>query len=426
MTNERARKRDIRQRMEETGEPYSVAAKNIPLLTEMNPNQAFYSGLGKKVDSQLPLWVEPVLMMVTSSWDGDASALESLGQAYKRLEKRGHYFCHHRLVNNFFRENFYYGNMRFKTNALVESYNEPKMRDYFKKVRQHQAWVNKTSFFLMSDHFASNLDVLNLIHDQFDDDKDKHHDANNVSYNGILSYAFVWNAFTQSERIDFIEKLIEALDGLPPVEDADPKHRTIYNKRYPAPERVMAIHDIKVGSRVLFQPNSEKNTFTHVVITNISSHYAVAASVTDGWNHVFLLDWANFAASRTTNSVLFPVNQDIENNDKVLSILEDELDSNNEQLLGLTLGYSEPFRIKDVIPPADEEKLVVGAKVENLGLKSPFGLVTGTIISVDSEGYQIATESVKNHGNMEPEALKKIVDRKFKAHQLIIMNTENV
>jgi len=424
MTNERARKRDIRQRMEETGEPYSVAAKNTPLLTEMNPEQAFYSGLGKKIGTQLPLWVEPVLMMVTSSWDGDASTFEELGQAYKRLEKRGHYFCHHRLVNNFFRENFYYGNMRFDTNALVKSYNNPKMKDFFNIARQHQAWVNDASVLLMSDHFTSNLDVLNFVHNAFDNDKDKHHDANNVSYNGILSYSFIWNVFTQSERVSFIEKLIEALDGLPPVEEADPKRRTIYNKRYPAPERLMDIHHIKVGSRVWLQPNSEQDQIFHVVITNISTHYAIATSVSNSWNHVFILDWANFVASKTTNSVLFPVTQDVERNEKVLNILEEELDVENTQLLGLTLGYSEPFRIKKVIPPVEEEKLVVGAKVQNLGLLFPYGKVIGTIFSVEADGYQVAVDSVETTSNRSSEKMEEVLAEKFKAHQLIIMEEE--
>jgi hypothetical protein len=376
----------------------------------MTPVQAFYSGLGKPSKSKLPLWVSPVITMVTDSWDGNNILLEELGQAYKRLDERGHYFSHHQYVNDFIRNNFLNGNMRFSTNALLSYANADAKR---KERADYLVNMSKTTVEL-----KSNVDVLSLINSLMERDHRYQHDANNAIFNGIISYVFIWYVLPQSERAAFVEKLIELLDALPSAEKADPNHVVIYSDSCPAPKDTRLMHNIKMGSRILLA--------THITYFHVSDYYSVINisenyTVLENEGKVLILDWANSSLSTHTNSQLFPITVDAEKNEEVLNILEDELNPDNTQRFGLTLNNIGFYQIQDILPPADKTQYVAGTKVKLLTLLDECKGATGSLICAGPGIYRIDTSDIRSWGDWynpwTPETLK---ERTFSASQLLV------
>jgi hypothetical protein len=430
MTNERARKRDIRERMTETGEPYSVAAKAVPLLTEMSPSQAFYSGLGQKDQTPLLPWVTPVINTLISTWEGDTSSLVKLGQAYNKLNERGHYFCHHQFVDKFFSENFF--NLRkFKTNQLLGFFQEnidQVSRIVLNNADQKDSKDKPVGFSQSLLDLNSNISILNVLYEDFAYEKNTRTNSNNVSYRGIIDYTVIWYAYTQEERITFVEKLSQLILNMPSHQEVD--KTVIYNAEYRAPETLKVDLDLQIGSRITVNLNTDdaQRMLTHYnsrmvtraeyfLITAISKNYMVIQNMTV-CEDIFIIDLANYEIAQSTNSTLFVLNS--KNNDKnikLLETLEEELDPANEDKYGLQLINTIPFIPLHVISPVNKKQLVIGTEVY-IVVKNYSGILQGSIAEILAENeYRInLTRSQQADYYLKDPANKPI----FKAEMLHI------
>jgi len=218
MTNDRSRKKEIRERMAQTGEAYSVAARHIDTAVIFNaPADAFNAGYYRdKKPSPAPLqlkdWTLPYYELVTSGWEGDTELLHEMGETYRELDEKGNYFCFNHYLVKFIRNWFL--SQTFMSTA-------PKFLERLEDVNKSIDW--------------------DLVHAK---------EMNLSTHHGIKKIEEVlWPELRQGERAVFVRRLIECIRNLPSVEEANTID-IIYNQYIAKPP--VKRQNISVGDKVKF------------------------------------------------------------------------------------------------------------------------------------------------------------------------------
>lgn len=297
MTNNRSRKRDIRERMAATGEVFSVAARRIDNAqlspTMPLPWQAFYQGLGRAPYDEEPMknfdlsyWVAAVYTIVTADWEGDTEPLRALGAAYKNLEDtQGNYFCYHHYTAEFFRYRFQTNAMEIGPGALKASY--VRNRELFLYNHSVLSWFDD----IFKDTDQANYEVISHISSLLDEDVRTAKDTNAWTSDGMLAFVVVWGAFDQYARTAWVEMLTRMISQLPPIEEANTDD-ILYNRYYKQPPVPRV--DIQVGDKVKFKGdgllwNARNVSENFIVLTTTIPENRKRA----GENVYTIIDWTN-------------------------------------------------------------------------------------------------------------------------------------
>lgn len=333
MTNERARKQQIRDRMQITGEPYSVAARE--LSTPLTPVQAFFKGYGTKPvnpHTVFKSWVVPVFELVTYRWETDTNLLEELGSLYRQLDDSGHYFCHHHVIVNSIITSFGSLTIMMDNNRIPEAWeNFPDKRylsrDAVKRMNDAYETGNLTAAVL-----------LPLVSELLQRTAETSKNTFRISYDGLEMMKVYWDVIQQGARTATVWNLIQTLKNMPSLEEVNTPD--IQYSRYfavpPVPKE-----DLQVGNKVKF-------TDSHRVwvVKGVSENFVVLLNSSDQYT---IIDWKrSFRGAH--NSYGHSVDTD-ENIQKVLSALELKVNPalNPGVFSDLELGRNQvPLRIKEI------------------------------------------------------------------------------
>ena len=349
MTNNRARKRDIRERMASTGEVFSVAAHHVDgirLAPPLSAWQAFYQGYNQELYTEEPpknivlnYWDAAVYTVVTTDWDGDFSPLQDLGSAYRELEEtHGNYFCYHHYIAEFFQERFR-DTIELSPGALKESYLRNRGLFYYSKsVRDSFDKVFETSENV-------NYEALSLVSTLLEEDVRTAKDTNSWTSDGMLAFVILWGTFSSYAKTNFVTQLAHTIRNLPSLEEANTKE-ILYNRYYKQPPVPRV--DIHVGDTVKFVGDSlkwetRKVTDNFVILTTILPKPRKNA----GQSVYTIIDWKN--SMRGAHNSWGHGTETEEAIDKLAEALELHVSAENEKRDGVELGRNQvSLRIQKV------------------------------------------------------------------------------
>jgi hypothetical protein len=308
MTNERSRKQDIRARMALTGEPYSVAARNIEQtawpeflafaisrlddLRIQKPWQAFLAGAELDFFQepwmyqafQKP-WVSAVYALVTSSDDVNEQTLALLhevGAEYKKLINQGNYFCYNHYIVEFVADWGTTNTVPFDRHDLAAEL-ERLDKKFLWTVKSAAPYKEK----LKTERVAP-IEFVNHIREQLRKDAASAKNAQSFSVDGILLSSWMWVLSSVSEKNMFLQMLLGRLRSLPPVEKANSDD--IVYTRYNTPPATPYIK-LEVGDKLKFKKDGQP-----WIVGGASEHFTVLTRITTnkrdaGQNQYTIIDW---------------------------------------------------------------------------------------------------------------------------------------
>lgn len=333
MTNERARKQQIRDRMQITGEPYSVAARE--LSTPLTPVQAFFKGYGVTPGNPriiFKTWVVPVFELVTYKWDADTKLLEELGSLYRKLDDSGHYFCHHHVVAKSIMNSFKTLTVMLDNKAIPEAW------ENFSDKRYLPITASNT---MEEAYNAGTLTagiLLPTLYKLLQETVDTAKDSFNTHYYGLDMMKVYWSVVQQGARTATVWNLVQTLKDMPSLEEVNtPDIR--YSRYFEVPP--VAKEELTVGDKVKFVDSRRVWT-----VKGVSENFAVL--VNSSYEYT-IIDWRrSFRGAH--NSYGYPVITD-EDIQKILEALELKLNSTLQpgSFSSLELGRNQvPLRIKEI------------------------------------------------------------------------------
>lgn len=333
MTNERARKQQIRDRMQITGEPYSVAARE--LSTPLTPTQAFFKGYGVKPmnpHSLFKSWMVPVFTLVTYKWEGDTGLLEELGSLYRQLDDSGHYFCHHHVVVKSISNSFKSLTIMMDNKSIPTAWENFAGKRYFTQASKKP----------MEDAYkAGTLTaavLLSSVSELMQKTAETAKNSFSASYDGLEMMNVYWDVVQQGVRTSTVWNLVQVLKNMPSLDEVN-TFDIKYSRYFAVPP--VPREDLGVGDKVKF---SDSNRVW--VVKGVSENFVVLLNSSDQYT---IIDW-NRSFRGAHNSYGYPVTTD-EKIQETLEALELKVnpDRNPGVFSELELGRNQvPLRIKEI------------------------------------------------------------------------------
>jgi hypothetical protein len=309
MTNERSRKQDIRARMALTGEPYSVAARNIEQkawseflayavsrikrLSIQQSSHAFLEGAGVNYFPTAPWmhqafqkpWVSAVYALITSSDDVNdqtLALLHEVGAEYKKLIEQGNYFCYHHYIAEFIADWGTTNTVPFDKHDLAAEL-ERLDKKFLWTVKSAAPYKEK-----LRTERAAPIEFVNHIREQLRKDAASAKNAQSFSLDGILLSSWMWVLSSLPEKNMFLQMLLGRLRSLPPIKEANSDD--IVYSRYNTPPATPHI-ELQVGDKLKFKRDGQS-----WIVGGASEHFTVltrtATNKRDaGQNQYTIIDW---------------------------------------------------------------------------------------------------------------------------------------
>lgn len=332
MTNDRTRKNEIRERMALTGEPYSVAARNLNLPPSLK--QIFLQGYGNP-QAEMKSWMVPFqYALIEKAPYNDYEAIKNLGKAFRKLDDEGNYFCNFHYILKTLRD-FCFGLtlMPRKTNEEIsEKWEQFSRNNKYSTVASIYPELQEASDKRELDTWK----LVEILHATFTEDVSHSKDTQAYSYNSILLLPFFFSIVQEQVNAAMIWKLTETLNNMPPLEEVntDDIRYNQWHRVPPVPRVVM-----KKGDVVRFRDNRRVWT-----VAGASANFAVLLNSSEDYT---VIDW-NQNIRGTVNSWGYSADTE-QNIVKMLEALEVGHEAGPLKP-GLRLGRNQvALRIKSVL-----------------------------------------------------------------------------